>query len=68
MGSSSWLTTLPLSEHGFSLHKGAFQDAVCPIWLATTFLLPSGCMCGKQFAVEYAFGCPCRGLPKIRHD
>ncbi len=27
-GSSSWLTTLPLSEHGFTLHKTAFQDAL----------------------------------------
>ncbi len=27
-GSSSWLTALPLEEHGFSLHKGAFHDAL----------------------------------------
>jgi len=26
--SSSWLTTLPLSDHGFSLHNGAFCDAL----------------------------------------
>lgn len=29
-GSSSWSTTLPIKECGFSLHKGAFGDAV---WL-----------------------------------
>ena len=29
MGSSSWLTALPLSEHGFVLHRGAFRDALC---------------------------------------
>ena len=28
-GASSWLTVLPLDEHGFSLHKGDFRDAVC---------------------------------------
>ena len=28
-GSSSWLTTLPLSDHGYALHKGAFHDDVC---------------------------------------
>jgi len=28
-GSSSWLTTLPLSDHGYALHKGAFRDALC---------------------------------------
>ena len=27
-GASSWLTSLPISEHGFSLHKGAFRDAL----------------------------------------
>ena len=28
-GSSSWLTALPLTEHGFALYKGAFRDALC---------------------------------------
>ena len=28
-GSSSWLTALPLSEHGFALHKGAFIGMLC---------------------------------------
>ena len=27
-GASTWLTVLPLEEHGFSLHKGAFRDAL----------------------------------------
>ena len=28
-GASTWLTTLPLADHGFSFHKGAFRDALC---------------------------------------
>ncbi len=28
-GASNWLTSLPISEFGFSLHKGAFVDALC---------------------------------------
>ena len=28
-GSSSWLNTLPIAEHGFHLHKGEFRDALC---------------------------------------
>ena len=28
-GASSWITTLPLSAHGFELPKGAFRDALC---------------------------------------
>jgi len=27
-GASSWLTSLPIKEHGFCLHKGAFVDAL----------------------------------------
>ena len=28
-GASSWLSVLPLDHHNFSLHKGAFKDAIC---------------------------------------
>ena len=28
-GASSWLSALPIAEHGFPLHKGAFRDALC---------------------------------------
>ena len=28
-GASSWLSALPVEEHGFALHKGAFRDAIC---------------------------------------
>ena len=28
-GASSWLSVLPISEHGIPLHKGAFRDALC---------------------------------------
>ena len=27
-GASSWLTTIPLVEYGFTLHKQAFRDAI----------------------------------------
>ena len=27
-GASTWLTALPLVEHGFTLHKGAFRDGI----------------------------------------
>jgi len=27
-GASSWLSSLPVEEHGFALHKGAFRDAL----------------------------------------
>ena len=28
-GASHWLNVLPIKEHGFSLHKEAFRDALC---------------------------------------
>ena len=33
-GASTWLTTLPIQELGFTLHKSAFQDALalCYNW------------------------------------
>ena len=35
-GASSWLTSLPLEEFGFTLHNVAFRDADCiAVWLAT---------------------------------
>ena len=27
-GAGAWLNTLPIKEHGFTLHKGAFRDAL----------------------------------------
>jgi len=27
-GASSWLSVLPIGEHGFHLHKGEFRDAL----------------------------------------
>jgi len=56
-GSSSWLTALPLSEHGFALHKGTFRDALCLWYGWQPPLLPSSCVCGKRFTV-----------PSIRHN
>ena len=28
-GASSWLSVLPIEDHGFALHKGAFCDTLC---------------------------------------
>ena len=67
-GSSSWLMALPLTEHGFALHKGAFRDALCLRYGWQPPLLPSSCVCGKRFTVEHALGCPCGGYPSIRHN
>ena len=65
---SSWLTALPVEEHGFALHKGAFRDAICLRYGWHPSGLPSICACSKTFTVEHAMNCPTGGFPTIRHN
>ena len=67
-GASSWLSTLPIAEHGFALHKGAFRDALCLRYGWRPSNLPTNCVCGKPFSVEHALNCACGGFPSIRHN
>ena len=67
-GASSWLSTLPIEDHGFTLHKGAFRDALCLRYGWRPTHLPSHCICGRQFTVEHALNCPRGGFPSIRHN
>ena len=67
-GSSTWLTTLPLAEHGFTLHKGAFHDALALHYGWTPSEMPSTCTCGSKFSVEHALSCAMGGFPSIRHN
>ena len=67
-GSSTWLTVLPLSEHGFALHKGAFHDALALRYGWTPDRLPSNCTCGASFSVEHALSCAKGGFSSIRHN
>ena len=63
-GASAWLTSLPIEEFGFALHKGAFRDALALRygWLPSN--LPSLCACGTHFSVEHALSCPKGGFPQ----
>jgi len=67
-GASAWLTTLPLVEEGFNLHKQAFRDALCLRYGWDPVRLPSTCACGSAFTVEHSFSCPHDAFPSIRHD
>ena len=57
-GASSWLTTLPLNEHGFALHKSAFQDALALRYGWPPLRSPLLCTCGVTFSVEHVLSCP----------
>ena len=67
-GASTWLTVLPLTEHGFSLHRSAFQDALALRYGWSPSKLPSKCICGKNFTVEHALSCARGAFPSIRHN
>ena len=56
-GASSWLTSLPILEHGHALHKSAFRDALALRygWIPSAML--SECVCGKRFSVEHVLSC-----------
>ena len=59
---------LPLTDHGFALHKSAFHDALALRYGWTPSKLPSKCDCGNSFTVEHALSCARGGLPTIRHN
>ena len=67
-GASSWLSALPVEEHGFALHKGVFRDALCLCygWLPSD--LPTQCVCGQGFSVDHSMNCPTGGYPTLRHN
>ena len=56
-GSSTWLTALPVTEHGFTLHKSAFHDALALRYGWSPSEMPSKCACGNNFSVEHALSC-----------
>ena len=56
-GASAWLTVLPIEEHGFALHKGAFRDALALRYGWTPHGMSSICICGKQNDPSHALSC-----------
>ena len=67
-GASTWLTTLPLSDHGFTVHKDALRDSLCLRYGWIPQKLPSRCVCDQKFSLEHALGCSGGGFPSIRQN
>lgn len=67
-GASNWLTTLPIEEYGFSLHKGAFADALALRYGWTPTHISVSCVCGSSFTVEHVLSCPRDGFPILCHN
>ena len=56
-GASSWLSVLPLRDHGFTLNKEEFRDALALRYNRTVTNLPSKCACREIFNVNHAMNC-----------
>ncbi len=67
-GASSWLTALPIQEHGFALHKGALRDAICLRYVWTPPRLPTHCVCVSAVSIEHTLNCKCGGFPSLEHN
>ena len=67
-GASTCLTALPLQEHGFTLNKQEFQDALCLRYGWQLKNLPSHCVCGSMFSTNHAMTCSHGGLTITRHN
>ena len=67
-GASSWLTAIPLDWYGFTLHKGAYCDALCLRYGWSPPLLASLCVCGQVLTIAHALSCPTGGYPSICHN
>ena len=67
-GASSWISTLPIEEHGYCLSKVAFRDAISLRYGWTIQNVSLTCACGTPFSVDHAMSCHKGGLPTLRHN
>ena len=67
-GSSSWLTTNPLSEEGYGLTKQLFWDLIRIYYEWTLTRLPAYCECGERFDLQQALSCKKCGFVSLRHN
>lgn len=67
-GASVWLTAMPIEQHGYTLHKSDFKDAIALRYDMPLQRLPSHCVCGHLFSVDHAMTCPTGGYTSIRHN
>ena len=67
-GSGSWLTVLPLEEHGFCLNKQEFRDSLCLRYGWSVPNMPHFCGCGQKNNIDHTLICKKGGYVAMRHN
>ena len=67
-GASSWLTSLPLAEEGYELHKDLFWDLIRLRYGFQLRRVPTKCECGSSFDLQHALSCKKGGFVSLRHN
>ena len=67
-GASSWVGALPLTQFGYNLSRGEFQDALALQYNTALKNLPTQCPCGKTFSTTHTLNCTKGGFVNARHD
>ena len=67
-GSGSWLTALPLKDHGFCLNKQEFRDAVSLRYGWRIPNTPQFCGCGAPNSIDHTLICAKGGYIHMRHN
>ena len=66
VGASSWLSAMPLAEHGFSLSKREFRDGLALRFKDGIKRLPGKCSGGQRFDFPHAINCKLGGFAIMR--
>ena len=66
-GASSWLTVIPIQEHGFAFTKFEFRDALRIRYNKQLQGMPSKCPCGQNYNLSHAMNCERGRLVVMRY-
>ena len=67
-GASTWLTTLPIREEGYTINKNCFWDLLRLRYGWELQRLPTTCECGTRFTLDHALSCKKGGFISLRHN